>query len=180
MIKMVSLKCPECAASLSIEENRKQCFCEYCGTKIMIDDGSCTYTHIYIDKTREKELELEERRLRMEWERDRVNSKWRSFSFGMIAFSFVLTLISFVLIKDEFNILFTYVLLIIARITAIARAMKRESFFGVFLTVLIFDISSILFMVAREDFNTTFTIALAMSIAINFVASCVKSKNSDS
>ena len=44
MIKTVSLKCPECNANLEIEEGRKRCFCQYCGTKIMLDDGSCTYT----------------------------------------------------------------------------------------------------------------------------------------
>lgn len=35
-IRLNSLKCPECAATISIEEGRTQCFCSYCGTKIAI------------------------------------------------------------------------------------------------------------------------------------------------
>lgn len=35
-IRLNSLKCPECAATISIEEGRTQCFCSYCGAKIAI------------------------------------------------------------------------------------------------------------------------------------------------
>ena len=45
-MKFISVKCPECAATLSIRKDREFCFCEYCGTKIVcIDENS--YTHIY-------------------------------------------------------------------------------------------------------------------------------------
>lgn len=60
MVKMVSVKCPECNASLSIEEERKQCFCQYCGTKIIIDDGSTTHTYRKVDEARIKEAEVNE------------------------------------------------------------------------------------------------------------------------
>lgn len=60
MIKMVSVKCPECNASLSIEEERKQCFCQYCGTKIIVDDGSITHTYRKVDEARIKEAEANE------------------------------------------------------------------------------------------------------------------------
>lgn len=46
MVKIISLKCPECGADISIEEGHKQCFCQYCGAKIILDDG----------KTEEEEL----------------------------------------------------------------------------------------------------------------------------
>ena len=58
MVKMVSLKCPECDATLSIAEGRKQCFCEFCGAKIIIDDGSTT--NVYRDEARIKEAEVRE------------------------------------------------------------------------------------------------------------------------
>lgn len=32
-IKLVSVKCPDCGQTLSIEENRTQAFCTYCGAK---------------------------------------------------------------------------------------------------------------------------------------------------
>ena len=58
MVKMVSLKCPDCGAVLSIEEGRKQCFCQFCGAKIVMDDGSTT--NIYRDEARIKEAEVNE------------------------------------------------------------------------------------------------------------------------
>lgn len=60
MIRMVSVKCPECNAALSIEENRKHCFCQYCGTKIMVDDGSTMHTYRKVDEARIKEAEVNE------------------------------------------------------------------------------------------------------------------------
>lgn len=59
MIKVVPLKCPGCGANLSVEEGRKQCFCQYCGTKIIIDDGSTTHTYRKVDEARMKEAEAE-------------------------------------------------------------------------------------------------------------------------
>lgn len=60
MVKMVSLKCPECNANISIEKDRKQCFCQYCGTKIIVDDGSTMHTYRKVDEARIKEAEVEE------------------------------------------------------------------------------------------------------------------------
>lgn len=61
MVKLISLKCPKCNANLSIEENRKRCFCSYCGTQIIIDDGSVEHTYRKIDEARIKEAEANER-----------------------------------------------------------------------------------------------------------------------
>ena len=35
-IKFTSVKCPECGATLPIEEGREQIFCSYCGSKIIM------------------------------------------------------------------------------------------------------------------------------------------------
>ena len=59
MMKMISLKCPECGADIDIEEGHKQCFCKYCGTKILIDDGNSTYTYRKVDEARIKEAEVD-------------------------------------------------------------------------------------------------------------------------
>lgn len=37
-MKIISLKCPECSASLSVEEDRDQLFCQYCGAKIVLQN----------------------------------------------------------------------------------------------------------------------------------------------
>ena len=50
-MKFISVKCPECAANLSISEDREYCFCEYCGTKILrVDENSYSHTYTRIDK----------------------------------------------------------------------------------------------------------------------------------
>ena len=59
-MKVISLKCPECNANLSVENNRKQCFCQYCGTKIIIDDGSTMYTYRKVDEARIREADAKE------------------------------------------------------------------------------------------------------------------------
>lgn len=57
-IKFISVKCPECGASLSIEENRNQAFCSYCGTKILIHNEN---EHVlrYVDEAGVKKAENE-------------------------------------------------------------------------------------------------------------------------
>ena len=46
-IELISIKCPECGATLSIEENREQAYCTYCGTKILLhNEKEYVYRHI--------------------------------------------------------------------------------------------------------------------------------------
>ena len=69
-IRFISIKCPECGASLEIEEGRKQAFCTYCGAKVLIyDENHHEYTYRTIDEAsllqanvRLKELEYEEKK----------------------------------------------------------------------------------------------------------------------
>lgn len=40
-MKYISMVCPNCGANLeNIDSELKQCYCQYCGTKIAIDDGT--------------------------------------------------------------------------------------------------------------------------------------------
>ena len=175
MIKIVSLKCPECGANLQIEEERKQCFCQYCGMKIRLDDGSRTYTHVYIDKTREKELEFEEKKLAIELKREKVNAKWKKLSVGAVSVSFLLVALTFVLVKDDFNISFNFSVMLVAGIIAAARVVKKESVLGIFFVSIIFSSACIMFMVSRDDFDTTFTVTIFMAIVLNIVAGSIRS-----
>lgn len=36
-MKLVNLKCPECSAQLKVDPSREFIYCEYCGTKILLD-----------------------------------------------------------------------------------------------------------------------------------------------
>lgn len=57
-IKFIAVKCPECGALLSIEENRNQAFCSYCGTKILIHNEN---EHVlrYVDEAGVQKAENE-------------------------------------------------------------------------------------------------------------------------
>ena len=57
-IRFVSVKCPECKADLPMEEGRKEMFCSYCGTKvIMYNNNEHIYRHI--DEAKIKKAEAE-------------------------------------------------------------------------------------------------------------------------
>lgn len=64
MAKIISLKCPECDATLDVEEGKKFYFCNYCGSKILIDDGNTNNTNRIVDEARIREAEIE-RELRL-------------------------------------------------------------------------------------------------------------------
>ena len=56
-MKVIALKCPECGANLTIEKDRSQCFCQYCGTQILLDDERKIYEYRTIDEARIREAE---------------------------------------------------------------------------------------------------------------------------
>lgn len=70
--KLLSVKCPDCGQTLSIEENRTQAFCTYCGAKVLISNEN-EYVFRQVDEAgiqkaeterliKLKELELQEQR----------------------------------------------------------------------------------------------------------------------
>lgn len=71
-MKVISLTCPGCGSNLSTEDGRKQCFCQYCGMKIMLDDESITYRTV--DEARIKEAEVRMHEIDL-WEKRRIEWK---------------------------------------------------------------------------------------------------------
>lgn len=57
-LSFYSVKCPECGASLSIEEGRQELFCSYCGTKVIVSNEN-EYTYRHIDEAEIKQAEAE-------------------------------------------------------------------------------------------------------------------------
>lgn len=57
-IKLITVKCPACGADLNIEEGRKQLFCSYCGTKVIIDNDN-EYIYRHIDEASIKQTEAD-------------------------------------------------------------------------------------------------------------------------
>ena len=62
-MKIIDIKCPKCGGELHISEGRKDCFCEYCGSHLLLDElNSVTNIQVFRDEARLKELEMEEAR----------------------------------------------------------------------------------------------------------------------
>lgn len=75
-MKLISLTCPNCNANLDdIDPSRPFCYCQYCGTKIALDDGTIRKeTRIY-DEAKIKETESSERVKMREMDIEREHSK---------------------------------------------------------------------------------------------------------
>lgn len=75
-MKLISLTSPNCNANLdNIDPSRPFCYCQYCGTKIALDDGTIRKeTHIY-DEAKIKETESSERVKMREMDLEREHSK---------------------------------------------------------------------------------------------------------
>ena len=56
-IKFNSVKCPECGASLPVEEGREKLFCSYCGVQIIVtNENEHIFRHIDEAKIRQAEV----------------------------------------------------------------------------------------------------------------------------
>ena len=101
MIKMVSVVCPECRANLEIDRNRKMCYCQYCGTKILIDDGSTTHTYRKVDEARIKEAEIREvirlKELEIEEKRREASERTKRFKVFVSSILGIVGIIFFVI-----------------------------------------------------------------------------------
>lgn len=58
MINLIKLQCPNCGANLEVDSSLKQCFCLYCGAKMLLNNGN-EYTIRIIDDAKIKEAELQ-------------------------------------------------------------------------------------------------------------------------
>lgn len=92
-IKVNSIRCPECGASLPIEEGRKQIFCSYCGSKVIVTDEN-EYVYRHIDEAGVKKAETDRivrlKKLEMKEKRNAINQKMTKTK---IKISFVLATI---------------------------------------------------------------------------------------
>lgn len=87
-----TVKCPSCGAELMVKEDHRDfMFCEYCGTKVRLDDYQ--ETHRFVDEARiqeskdAKELELK----RMEFEEKRRSQGLKvGVVLGLLSFGTIL------------------------------------------------------------------------------------------
>lgn len=58
MINLIKLECPNCGANLEVKNDVRQCFCTYCGTKILINNENEMVIR-NIDEAKIKEAEYD-------------------------------------------------------------------------------------------------------------------------
>lgn len=59
-IKLISVKCPDCGQTLSIEENRTQAFYTYCGAKV-----KCLKSKRFINDIEKAKAEVSTERIKL-------------------------------------------------------------------------------------------------------------------
>lgn len=97
-----TVKCPSCGAELTVKEgNRDFMFCEYCGTKVRLDDYQ--ETHRFVDEARIQESkdskELEMKRMEFEkWKKEEENNDKKNIPKNMLMILGWYVLFMFVLI----------------------------------------------------------------------------------
>ena len=63
-MKMVAMKCPECGASVKADLDKETAFCEFCGTRLFLQDEN-EYTIHNVDEAEVMRAQLE----REKWEK---------------------------------------------------------------------------------------------------------------
>ena len=172
-MKLIAVKCPQCQATIDIDEKRKSCFCSYCGTKIILDDGSRTYAHVYIDRTREREIEYEKSRYEAEMKRQDERAKYERLSVVFLCLAAVLILITFLIVKSDFDITFNFVLMMIGSLTAFGRVWNKKTVLGTYFGSIVMMLACLGFIFMRTDFDNTFTLTLALPICLHIFAGFV-------
>lgn len=81
-----TVKCPSCGAELMVKDgNRDFMFCEYCGTKVRLDDYQ--ETHRFVDEARIQESkdakELELKKMEFEEKKRKEGNKIGFIAFGV-------------------------------------------------------------------------------------------------
>ena len=84
------LKCPNCGATLEVEDELDMFFCKYCGTKIIVDGRSDAAIKAKADiKLAEKDIERRRMEHEFEERKLRTESKSDNMSFLTIVAGFI-------------------------------------------------------------------------------------------
>lgn len=97
MVELISLTCPNCSATMQIEKNRKEAYCTYCGTKMIVHNNNEKIVH-HIDYAAiakvDADLEIEMQKMRMaaderrrkDEEREKDNALFNVIMFPVFIF----------------------------------------------------------------------------------------------
>ena len=93
MVKLISIKCPDCGAALQFEEGRSTAFCSYCGAKILLHNEN-EYIYRNIDEAEIKQAENDRVYMLKELEMEEREDKHHRF---LTAVWLICTILSFVI-----------------------------------------------------------------------------------
>lgn len=186
-MKLIAVKCPQCDATIDVDENRKSCFCSFCGTKIIVDDGSRTYTHIHIDKTREKELEFEkmklekereEQYLRFELEKQQKKQKLISdmVPWVSLVLACIFARITFSVIGNESHVWWNYFFMLVPIVLCLLVLVVNKRYHVVTIMSGLIIVSSICFMFLRSNFKSSFGVGVFF-VLVSFIIAGVGADN---
>ena len=87
-VRLIPAICPNCGAHIEIPPDRETCFCTYCGTQIVVDDGAQTINIHNFDEAELRRVELEAQELRRhdeaEEDYERRHRTWRLAVVGWV------------------------------------------------------------------------------------------------
>ena len=96
-MKLISMICPHCGAQLSIDLDRRQAFCQYCGNTLLVDDeNTININNRIVDEARLKEAEVRLKELEYQHEREirqETIRKEQKKSFGISVAVFLVFLL---------------------------------------------------------------------------------------
>lgn len=96
-VKLVPIVCPKCGGQIQVPPDRPTCFCTYCGTQIMLDDGSQTINIHNFDEADIRRVELEAEELKYyNVEQAAYEQRHRTWRFAVVGWA-VLMIVLFAL-----------------------------------------------------------------------------------
>lgn len=101
MVRLISVKCPDCGAALQFEEGRQTAFCSYCGAKILLHNEN-EYIYRNIDEAGIKQAENDRIYMMKELEMEEKNEKHhRLLTFIWLFCTIALFAVGFIMISID-------------------------------------------------------------------------------
>ena len=173
MITINAISCPKCGASITIDEDKKISFCQYCGTQLVYDDGVQRIEinqHIYQnidqhnyqhDEARLREILFKETLDQREQEKERKSKLIWKYVFLVFSIICLITaIIAIVIAKNHPFHTFTMFMLIIIGITTLIAS---------YLTALSFRKSSVFYTMPGDFVRRIWGVYIGFLVFYGFV-----------
>ena len=106
-MKITAIRCSACGADLQLEENKKQMFCPYCGTRLAVEDYDIEITNRIVDEARLKEAEIRLKELEYAHERElreaELHEKQKKTHMIYAGLYILVCVLSFIALREEFG-----------------------------------------------------------------------------